>query len=237
MLLSELHGYKQYLGKSLNKVLADFCEKHDIRIASGGFGFVIKSSKPYVYKLWVEDPAWEGWLKYSKEHPSKYFVKQLSSVKQLRLDMTVVGGSPKSKDRVKKAQDSGKPVVLKYIKLEKLTHINGPLADIIADAYPVVKEMVRKGRKYTIAELAHLVSELGSVVEQDVIDNGKFFETYMDVGIEMHKLGYRFDLHTNNVMMRDMTPIITDPAYSDISREAIGAPELVDLFDTEIGRV
>ena len=234
MLLNELHGYKQYLSKSLNKVLADFCDKHDIQVASGSFGFVIKSSKPYVYKLWNEDPAWEAWLEYAKDNPNKYFVKQLSPIKQLRLNMSIVGGSPFVKDRGNK--DNGKIVILKYVKLEKLTRINSTIADIVDDALPIVNLMVKRGRKYSITELAHMVAKRGTVIEEDVIDNGKFFETYMDIAIVMNKLGHHFDLHADNVMMRDMTPVITDPATSDISWDTIGAPELVELFDTEIGR-
>jgi hypothetical protein len=239
MLLSELHGYKQYMGKSLRAIFADLCEKHGIRVASGAFGFVIKSSKPYVYKVWSDDKAWEDWLKWAKANPSKYIIKQLGPVRDLPFqfgDITAKDNTDGAKERAKKA--AGKSVRLKYVKLEKLTPLrDSDLYDAIAIANRIVPSMVNKDMRYTVEELAYKIAKSSSLIEDDVLLNEKFFECYLDVARAVGKMGHTADMHTENIMMRDeMIPVITDPAKSDMSWEAISAPELVELFDTKMDK-
>lgn len=241
MLLNELHGYKQYLGKSLREIFVDLCEKHGIRVASGAFGFVIKSSKPYVYKVWSKDEAWEDWLKWAKANPSKYIIKQLGPVKDLPLEFGEISAMPGKfstqgeKDIAKR--NKGKTIKLKYVKLEKLTPLrDSTLADTIAIACAIVPSMVNKNTRYTIEELAHKIAASGHLTEDDVLLNEKFFETYLDVARAVSKMGYTTDMHEDNVMMRDMTPVITDPATTETSWDTISAPDLVNLFDTKIDK-
>ena len=239
MLLNELHGYKQYLGKSLRGVFVDLCEKHGIRVASGGFGFVIKSSKPYVYKVWSKDEAWEDWLTWAKANPSKYIIKQLGPVRDLPFEFGSISAGEDAeqgnKNRAKKA--AGKTVKLKYVKLEKLSPLrDGTLADAIMIACKIVPNMVSRDTRYTVEELAHKIADVSHLIEDDILLNEKFFEAYLDVARAVGKMGHTTDLHDENVMMRDMTPVITDPAKTEISWDSFSAPDLVNLFDTKIDK-
>lgn len=226
MILSELHGYKQYLGKSLSSAISELIDKHKINIASGMFAFVISApSKPYVYKVWVDDRAWEAWLEYIAEHPNKHFVKRLSKIKTLKLNVKVIG---KDADDI---DEHARLITLKYIKLEKLKPLNTRLDSIVTDLYDSSYSTLDELLQYIADELTLSASELKKYKS--------FFEAYTAAVNAVTAARFDVDIHSGNVMLRGDIPVITDPAsqgHDDEDLTSITASELVDIFDTEIGR-
>lgn len=237
MLLSELHGYKQYLGKSARKVLMDLSQKHGAYAEHGAFAVVIMTRHNFVYKLWRRDPAWEGWLEYIKENPSRHFVKVLSPVKDFPFDITnPTSDNPRHQEQLRGKE--GKTYKLKYCKLEKLKSLPEGEYEMIEMANMI------DVHKYSFERfIARLEAEVKNVADEfdlpaDMVEqHHDFLKVYYEVGKHFAQEHGEHDMHPDNVMQRpDGTLVITDPASPDSPVDSIEAPELVQLFDTELKR-
>lgn len=233
MLLSELHGYKQYLGKSARKVLQDLSQKHGAYAEHGAFAVVVLTRHDFVYKLWRKDRAWESWLDYVKQHPNKHFIKLLSPIKEFPFELAnPTSDNPRYADQL--AGKEGKSFKLKYCRLEKLKNLTDEEYDMIelANGYPL--------RKLKFDEFIKRLTQDMTDEENDpkLVDaNADFLKAYYEVGRHFEQEYSEHDMHADNVMKRaDGTLVITDPASTEAAFDSIEAPELVQLFDTELKR-
>jgi hypothetical protein len=220
MLLSELHGYKQYLGKTLQSALAKLSDK-DLRFKNGSYAFVVKSeNKSYVYKVWTHDPAFDSWLKYAVANPSKYMIKVLSPVKELKLLVDV--------NRTKEYK-------LKCVKLEKLDTLPRSLYHLVEQVFHAALDLIGDEQELTIKSLK---SYLDEDEHEDLELNQPFFEAYLDVAKSMLAAGHAFDGHSDNIMWREsnLCMVITDPASKKNGYSGVTAPDLMLALDTELKR-
>lgn len=235
MLLSELHGYKQYLGKSARKVLQSFREKYGTYAAHGVHAVVVVTRHNYVYKLWHKDPAWESWLEYIKANPNKHFIKVLSPIKDFPFEIANPVSSDADHDYAIRhaALRNQTSFRLKYCKLEKLKEIPDDIKGLIDEAR--FYTLNRISIDQFIANLEKHIDEL-ELNPMLLKQHRKFFEAYYEVGKHFENRFYDHDLHSDNIMMRgDGTLVIVDPASAEA--QAIEAPELVQIFDTELKRL
>jgi hypothetical protein len=224
MKLNELHGYKQYLDKSLRQVFQDLGRRHGWLSANGSYAVVVYSrSKPYVYRIWRNDAGYDTWLEYALKHQDNpAIVKVLGKVKSFPFSIVV--------------PDKGPEYKLKYVKIEKLKPLSAELRDLIRIVWAYGKNIER------IANIAMATKDIKKHADSihatsEYIANKAFIEVFLKVVIDLHALGVKVDMHEDNVMRRaNGQMVITDAAYEPSPFNSLDAPELFAKLDTEMKR-
>lgn len=206
MKLYELASIKKASEDTIAAFLNKLIKEGKIKVRNGSFAFVvIPTDADYVYKVWTEDEGWEDYLKYVQAHPdNEHLLKILGRVKKIPFTFK----RPKDVD-----------AVLKIVKIEKLIELQRD-----PEAYGQVRGLMKFLRSHKVDSLTH--DDAADIAKHIVDEEGvasislDFIKTVIDV-IQARGLNDN-DLHTDNVMLRGKTLVVTDPYMKSSSNtEAI----------------
>jgi hypothetical protein len=204
--LYELTGIKKFYEKDVEDVLSSMDKTHKA-LGRGAFGVALKnSSKPEVVKFWISDSAYDAYVKYISEHPSKYFPKLYSKPKKLSAFFLRTADFP---DKVN------------YVKMEALERASMEEADIIAEIFNQLRKMPSK--KEVDAYVEKFLRSANNVFDEYMIKKlNKMVADVRDFCQEMYEMlrgtlggGHSIDIHSENIMKRKNGElVITDPIYN-----------------------
>jgi hypothetical protein len=195
MKLTELASLKKVSEDTIAAFLNKLIKDGKIKVRNGSFAFVvIPTDADFVYKVWTEDDAWEHYLKYVQAHPdNEHLLKILGRVKTIPFTFK----RPKDVD-----------AKLKIVKIEKLGELQKD-----PEAYGQVKGLTKFLRSHKVDSLTH--DDAADIAQYIVDAEGvasvplDFIKTVIDV-VQARGLNDN-DLHTENVMLRGKTLVVTDP--------------------------
>ena len=215
--LNELVGVKKFRGMTATEIqdwIDNNLGKGDARVLGrGAHGSAIMLGQN-VYKLWLQDSAYEDFVNYALEHTGNPFLPQfLSGIKQM----------PAFFLKHKQAPD-----YVNYIRMEKLTlalgknfyvfNLTNGLTLNWHQALEVFYDLQRYNNATDIPSnlnyITTLISEqLGTDVTQEhlPLDLMTFLHTLMDI----RNLGHSLDIHHMNFMMRGKQLVILDPIKNE----------------------
>lgn len=204
MRLNELTGYKASKGLTLKGFLDTVDSKEGARGA-------VVFGKDFVYKVWVQDPAYEAFIDVAAKHQSNpWFPKILKPVRDVKLPLN------KPENFTKK---------LKVVKLERLTMSTQKASSLIS----MVSSLLEYSR-----QLQRPSNQGSTSVRKPEFDfDTELNELKLDKTqfIEMLKAlepltKFRNDLHRGNWMMRGSHPVLVDPFESTVSDDEITINDL-----------
>lgn len=193
MNIFELTGYKKatdYQNSTIQQYLVRLQQSHKLEIKNGKFAIVlVPEDKPFVYKLWTKDPAFDYWLDLCKKNQTLYFIpKFIGRIKKIA---NVFVRRSSAEDYIKVAQ------------MEKLT----PLPDKYNDAFPDI-------RKYMSLPCTRedKLDEIMDYLERNFEDSFCKWVSDIRVFLQKHPQSlYVRDIHSGNVMMRGEDFVLVDP--------------------------
>lgn len=183
--------------------LQSIVAKHGLSIFNGNNAYVIASEdRNYVYRFWVKDPGYEAWLDLAMQHQDNvHMPKILGKIRTVNAHFAKLP----------------KDMKLKMVKIEKLKPATEEWADVANLVNHVIHE--RDADKWTpstlIDAMVNATKELtGDQDEADKLEEflNKNME-FMKVVCDLVNEGYN-DFTDQNVMMRGLDPVITDPVAS-----------------------
>ena len=173
----------------------------------GAFSKVIIGNS-YVYKIWVNDPAYEDWLRVCRNEENSWVPKLIGPIKLMKIFF-------KRNDQVpENPKDHYFPSTLKIQKIEKLaTNPNENDSKIFANC---ISELI--DTKFSISDLSKiLMTELDNTEFNIDLIVSKADELYTIILAirNLVKHEHNIDLHSQNFMMRGDQPVITDPIMNN----------------------
>jgi hypothetical protein len=193
MKLQELTGYKKatdYQNSTIQQYLARLQQSNKLEIRNGKFAIVlVPEDKPFVYKLWTKDPAFDYWLDLCKKNQNLYFL-------------------PKFIGRTKKIANvfvrrSSASDYINVAQMEKLT----PLPDKYKDAFGDIRRYLSLNELRYPEDIADIVEYL----ERDFEDSFCKWVKDIKIFLQKHPTKYTKDIHPGNVMMRGDDFVLVDP--------------------------
>jgi hypothetical protein len=197
--LSELTGVKQYRDKDLEQVFMALKA-----FVTGGSASRVIVKDDTVWKFWVQDNAYEKFIKYSLAHSN-------------------IGALPKFKSGVKMfspffKRPKGFPEKIKYVKMEKLEELghNENILDANASIVSFCQRVANMPAKTYDDQVQHFklfkisdettlnLKQIYKIIHdlQNVYDGDELLNADGDNGL---------DLHNGNIMRRGSTFVIVDP--------------------------
>ncbi len=196
-LLQELLGIKKHTGQTIASFLNTLIRDKKIKVRSGSFAFVvIPTDADYVYKVWTHDDGWWEFLEYVGDNPgNEHLLKVQSRIKKIKFTFE----RPEDFD-----------TDLYVVKLEKLQELQSD-----HEAYGQVKGLMTFLHKYDVHKLTKddipKIQEWIHEKESVEPPPASFIETTINV-LKSSVISSN-DFHTENVMLRGKTLVITDPYY------------------------
>jgi hypothetical protein len=212
MILTELHGYKQYLDKDFYELMNLLKTHADINDNGRFSTIVIPRSGEHVYKIWTNDEGYETYYNIAKRLQGNKFVPKLGLIRKLPIFF-------KRPDTV--------DGYLKIVKLEKLKPFNDRGLGIALAEF--IRFFVSEKIELTSFKQEHAGNDVKRFVDgrrayKSAPNLYKFevddLETSSDDLFELaHALRSAminnedlcFDMHSGNIMLRGSQPVITDP--------------------------
>ena len=200
MKLNELHGYKQYADKDLQGIVDYLKSKGTIFANNGKYSKVIIGNN-YVYKIWVDDLAYEDWLRVCRKHEGNPWVPKL------------IGPTRPMKLFFKHVEFNERISELKIQKMEKLEAI----PDLVKSGYfaQILDELIGDDVFSNEEEFKHAlkVKLTKQTYDNDLIlsKSLELYEVISDIKHMLNTNEYINDMHLENFMMRGNQPVITDP--------------------------
>lgn len=227
--LNELMGVRKFANMSSDQILS-FVDKnfggHDIKfLGQGGYGAAVEI-KGAVYKLWIQDSAYQAFVEYSLKNQGNPFLPKFSS--GIKSMPAFFMRHPDAPDRVN------------YVKMEKLS----PMKDLRSvwfkvkdqpryDSYEdededftqysislhhvleIIPSMGRSVVPY-VTDFAQRLGGRNSGVRYDPKDFDPALVQFLETIHDLMELSRNFDLdlHSGNFMMRGNQLVILDPIAS-----------------------
>lgn len=207
MKLYELTGYKKYKDMKLGEILMKLAQDNSFTEAKGTFAItIIPDNKPYVYKLWYQDNAYETYIKLVEEIPDNVFVPRIYGKAKKIKDFPIFFKKP---ERTEFFNDKK----IKIVKIEKLKENFNYRNKFYSLIIKSIKEVNDKTYKQYIMDEIELNPE-GHEDYKDHVDDlvelvGKFKQYKRD----FPELAKPNDIGGNNILYRGKIPVITDPFY------------------------
>lgn len=184
MHLTEITAFKPST-ETFHSALSKFADEHGLDIKDGTNAQVFVRNKPWVWRVWLNDPGFERFIEYVKEHPNNPHLPKVMS--RVRTETASFKRMPKD-------------MTVKYVKLEKLGELGESYLDTLLD------ELMKLKQPSSFEDLEAQAKGLGDEAVAFVQEHKKFFETF----VELRKAGAN-DLYCQNVMTRGETFVIMDP--------------------------
>ena len=201
MKLNELHGYKQYADKDLQGIVDYLKSKGTVFAKTGIYSKVIIGNN-YVYKIWVDDLAYEDWLRICHKHQGNPWVPKL------------IGSTKPMKLFFKHVEFNERISELKIQKMEKLE----TMPDIIkAKHFSNILDLMINFEMFSdqetfCANFADRLSKTSIPNKEELISNApQLFEIFEELCSLIKIKGHGNDISIENYMMRGNQPVITDP--------------------------
>lgn len=226
MIIAELLGYKQSKALTLDELISKLT---GTGIASGLYAYVISPrDKPYVWKLWYQDPGYETYLKICMKLQDNPFVpKIIKAPKEIRLHTKL---------------PSGITPLIRIVKLEKLHHnsssfTHGTTIRLIKQLMLPSRANVLKNSKLSIDSLKQYIIDEGIMSNNELLSEiGLKLDDLLQLCVELISSNANLltDLHEQNYMFRgDGQLVITDPFISDKINDIV----LDDLSKSELTKI
>lgn len=245
MLLTELHGYRQYADKTISQIVRTL-QGFDVN-TDGAYSFVmISRDQQHVYKVWGDDPGYEAYLEVVKRmQDNKYVPKLLSKVHKI----------PAFFKRPEKANG-----YIKIIKLEKLsqiksTHFATLLSRFLNDLAETKIRFTGFNREHLKTEIKNFIKHTTSLknyhrpdgpthvrdewteITRELHDTS---DDLFDIAIELNQLrkktpGIDFDLGQANILFRGNQPVIIDPFQPSGELEDLTKNGVIIIGDYDVG--
>lgn len=204
-----IEHYHKFISSNLQTSIQYLLDS-GLRIGSGNYGIcLVPPDKDYVYKVWTQDEAYEKWIKYCMEHPTKHFPKVY---KVVTLPMEIPG-SNHHEITVAKIQKYTKPSDSFYKNIKWKT-IDGDTINFYKSH--LFRPNFREDNISEFRKALQAYNPLNTATKT-------FTTVILQLIAVLEKISpsIKLDIHEDNIMMDGKTFIITDPAVGFESNDTL----------------